>query len=426
MFWKFLSLGTMLATTVVGLAADLQVGAARIDITPPVGLPMWGYGARHDKPNEGVLDPMFADAVVIAVGDARIGIVGLDLGRAPTRKSFEIIRKRVADDLKIGHLFLVGSHTHHGPVLEIAETSPKVAAYTRDLENKLVDVLKTATEKLKPARVATARAQVPFNRNRHSKMPNPPIDKDLTVVRFVDSESKTIATLVNFAAHPTSIPESQLMYSPDYPCTLKSAVRDALGGECLFLQSAAGDMSTNRTEDYRGYGKRIGNKVVEIIRDVPATDAKIPSLKTREERFRFEPLRVDLKQPLTRLLYSKAFFPELIDAFTKEYANGSQPLLTVALLNDRIGIVGVSGEFFSNHAVRLKERARLPTLLFLGYCNDYQQYFPTIEATWEGGYGADPQVAVAPIGSGEIMMNKALAYLYEIRSKYKPPAKPTK
>ena len=27
---------------------DFRVGAADKDITPPVGIPMWGYGARHD------------------------------------------------------------------------------------------------------------------------------------------------------------------------------------------------------------------------------------------------------------------------------------------------------------------------------------------------------------------------------------------
>ena len=41
----------------------------------------------------------------------------------------------------------------------------------------------------------------------------------------------------------------------------------------------------------------------------------------------------------------------------------------------------------------LRHRARLPYVFVMGYCNDYQQYFPTIQAVAEGGYGTVPPVA---------------------------------
>jgi hypothetical protein len=90
----------------------------------------------------------------------------------------------------------------------------------------------------------------------------------------------------------------------------------------------------------------------------------------------------------------------------------------VALLDGKIGFVGVSGEFFCGHSLSLKRRARLDHLFFLGYCNDYQQYFPTIEAAAEGGYGADPAVAAAEVGAGERMVDRALLQLYKMRGKY--------
>jgi len=91
--------------------------------------------------------------------------------------------------------------------------------------------------------------------------------------------------------------------------------------------------------------------------------------------------------------------------------------MTTALLDGRIGIVGVSGEFFCGHSLSLKRRARLEHVLFLGYCNDYQQYFPTIEAASEGGYGADAGVSTAEVGAGEQMINRALIHLYKMRGK---------
>ena len=117
--------------------------------------------------------------------------------------------------------------------------------------------------------------------------------------------------------------------------------------------------------------------------------------------------------------YQKAFFPELIPNFVDEYADGVRPRLTVALLNGDIALVGVSGEFFANHALRLKQRARVKQLFFFGYCNGYHQYFPTIEAVAEGGYGADSGVSPVAVGAGEQIMNTALLWIYQMLGKIK-------
>src|SRR5438094_6313782 len=107
------SLVSLLLFCPIGRAGDLRAGAAIIDITPPTGFPMWGYGARHDLPSDGVLDPLLARALMLEVGKERIALVSLDLGRAPTRQSMEAIRAKVKKAVDIDHLFLVASHTHH-------------------------------------------------------------------------------------------------------------------------------------------------------------------------------------------------------------------------------------------------------------------------------------------------------------------------
>jgi hypothetical protein len=62
-------------------AQGLAVGAARRDITPQEPVPMWGYGDRHDALSAGVLDPLYADALVTESGGRKIAIVSLDLGQ---------------------------------------------------------------------------------------------------------------------------------------------------------------------------------------------------------------------------------------------------------------------------------------------------------------------------------------------------------
>jgi hypothetical protein len=126
---------------------------------------------------------------------------------------------------------------------------------------------------------------------------------------------------------------------------------------------------------------------------------------------------VDLNNPFIKAAYVRGFFKGIVDFYQDEYKDGARPHLSVALLNGNIGFVGVSGEFFCTHSLNLKRRARLDHLFFLGYCNDYQQYFPTIEAAAEGGYGADARVATAEVGAGELIMDHALLHLYRMRGK---------
>src|SRR6266540_2930816 len=163
-------------------AQEWKAGAAQVDITPPIGFPMWGYGARKDAPSQGVLDPLRARALVLAAGNDKIALVSLDLGRAPTRKSTAAIRARVKAAAGIEHLFLVGSHTHHGPVLEMNTWPSPQDSYVSQLEKKLGDVILEAAKALRPARLGVASKQVPYNRNRHTKLPEKPVDREFLVL----------------------------------------------------------------------------------------------------------------------------------------------------------------------------------------------------------------------------------------------------
>ncbi|MCI0463921.1 MAG: neutral/alkaline non-lysosomal ceramidase N-terminal domain-containing protein [Gemmataceae bacterium] len=399
-------------------AQELQAGAAKIEITPPLGFPMWGYGVRHDAPSVGVLDPLQARALVLAAGSERLALVSLDLGRAPTRQSTAAIRARVKATAGIEHLFLVATHTHHGPVLEVETWPNSKEAYVRQLEQKIGDVIVAAAQALRPARLGIASRQVARNRNRHSKRPDQPVDRELLVLRLEGHDAKPIALAVNFAAHPTMHEAKLHQFSADYPGALADLVEKETGVPCLFLQGAAGDLSTD-SRDEGGpvkFGQALGREVLALARSLSCTSPEKPTLQVREDDFRFG-RRFDLGNPLVKAFFVRAFFREIVDFYEHEYREGVRPHLTTALLDGRIGFVGVSGEFFCGHALSLKRRARLEHLFFLGYCNDYQQYFPTIEAAAEGGYGADPTVSPAEVGAGERMMDQALIQLYKMRGR---------
>ena len=408
-------------------AAELQAGAAKVDVTPPIGYPMWGYGDRHDKLSTGTLDPLYADALVIDAGGKKLAIVGLDLGRAPAERSLQAIRRRIKEQAGIEYSFIAGSHTHNGPVLELSDAPGKgqgrfdaALRYYAQMEDGIVAAIVEADKKLAPARFVTGSVQLEgWNVNRHTKIEPKPVDRELAVMRFDDAATgKMLAIVTNWTGHPTTIPSSVLKFSADYVGALKTEVMARTGAACIFIQGAAGDQSVVKDKGTEAYGKALGDEVVKLASSLNPQDVSAPSLDIREERLQFTS-RIDFTNPTVLAMYSKAFFPELIPNFVDEYAGGIQPRLTVALLNGNIAMVGASGEFFSNHAIRLKQRARVKQLFFFGYSNGYHQYFPTIEAVAEGGYGADPGVSPVAVGAGEQMMNTALIQLYQMPGKIK-------
>ena len=409
-----------------GTDGTFKAGAARRDVTPHEPVPMWGYGARHDALSQGTLDPLYAEALVIQAGDKKLAIVGLDLGRSPAEASLQRIRQRIKSEAGIEHSFIAGSHTHHGPVLELTDEPGKgkgrfdaALRYYKEMEDAIVAAILEADQKLVPAKMAVGSIQLDsFNRNRHTKQQQKPSDRELSVMRFDDAGGKPLAILVNFTAHPTTISATILRFSADYVGAMKSEVAQATGARVLFMQGASGDQSVNEgpNKGYQAFGQALGKEVVKLATSLVPQEVAKPSLQFKEERFKFTS-RTDFNNPLVRMIFAKAFFPELIPNYVDEYADGIRPRLTVALLNNELALVGASGEFFSNHAIRLKERTRVKQVFFFGYCNGYHQYFPTIEAVSEGGYGADKQVSPVAVGAGEQMMNTALIWIYQMLGK---------
>jgi len=422
--------------TAQGQEADpnspFQVGFAETDITPQAPVPMWGYASRHAALSDGSFDPLMAKAVVIQAGKEKLALVWTDIGRGPTGPMMEKIRQQLTEKAGINHVIVSGSHSHHGPVIELTDregygkgTFDASVQYARELPDKLIDVILAADAARKPAKIGLAKGNTSLNRNRHSKREKKATETMLAVLRFDDLEGKPLGTIVNFAAHPTMIDDTIMKFSADYPGHMKRKVERELGGQCVFMQGAAGDQSPNPPAGVEGpqqFGEALADEVLKLARDCQTEVPAKPSLKGKVDRYQFG-MRMDLTNPLITVAFQRAFFPELVRNFVEEAKDGIQPEMTTVLLNGNLALVSGSGEFFCNHSNRLKERAYVDTL-FLGYANGHNMYFPTIEAASEGGYGADPTVSPVELGAGEKMMNQALVNIYGFLGKFDPkPAK---
>lgn len=410
-------------------AKIFRVGYGQQNITPARPMPMWGYGARHDALSTGVRDPLFAKAVVIEAASNRLAIVALDLGRAPAPDSMQRIRDSIKAEYEIEHILICGSHTHHGPVIELRNRDGEgkgkfddAVEYASNLEAKITQAVGTAVHQLRDAKIAWGSAQVHMNRNRHSKLEPKPIDAELGVIRIDSIDDQPLVVLVNYAAHATMLDSKDLRYSADWPGQMTKAVEKLCAAPCLFLQGAAGDLSTrtdDATQTIETFGEAIGQEVIAIYKQLQPEIPARPGIKAKRTVFDFK-TRLPLREPLTQLAFRQAFFPELVTATLAQEASDDQlhPETTTILLNRELALAAASGEFFSQHSNSLKLRSRADATFFIGYCNGHHMYFPTIEGAAEGGYGADAAVSWVQLGAGEAMINQALIDLFTFQGAF--------
>ncbi len=85
--------------------AVLKGGCAKVNITPPLGIPLIG---SYGKPSDDILDELYAKALVLNDGSTTIAIVSVDLLYVPLEEVTNPIREIIKEKIGIsGMSFLL-------------------------------------------------------------------------------------------------------------------------------------------------------------------------------------------------------------------------------------------------------------------------------------------------------------------------------
>jgi hypothetical protein len=415
---KFFVAGmALLALCAGGWAQEFKAGAARRDVTPKDAIPMWGYGARHDYAATGTKAPLFAKALVLDCGSGKAALVGVDMGRSPTYAMMDAITATVKEQSGVDHVMIVGSHTHHGPVIELLDqpgmgrgTWDASVAYSQWLQQQYIDVINEAAKGVAPAKIGWAVEDTDLNRNRQSRKEPKVRDGRLSVLRVDGMDGKPIAVLANLAGHPVIESIMDKRWSSEWPGVMQGVVEQQFGGTCLFMQGASGDMSPNTNDSRRGvegFGKAVGEKVVALVNGIQTKVPERPGVLGNPWSFSGR-TRMDLKDPVVLGTFRQFFFPELMAMLVEMPDNTITLRGSTLLLNGEIALVGAAGELFSDLSNRIKSQSPAAVTLVFGYCNGHVLYVPTREAIAEGGYGADATMSWLPEGTGEKVVEQAV------------------
>lgn len=418
-------------------ASTLKAGVAKVDITPPPGLPLWGYELRAAT---GTLDPLYARVVILEVGEKRVALVALDLGRTFGRGSIEQIREAARKSSGISYVLVSATHDHSAPA--IRDSYPDgLPAWEKAALEKIESAIQEAHEHAVEVRIGTGYGDAYIGHNRlrlnsdgtvtwfdhnETQIPTSPVDPTVSVLRLDTLDGKPLAIVVNYACHPVVFGPDNRQYSADYPAAMVKTVEGSFGGQplCMFLQGAPGDINPYYTaiplkqdavkrRDWEG--TQLGEAVARIAREIHTQSPPHASIDFAEDlltfHFRWNPDK-----------YRKAFFQSSEVSANSESAfyyypptDSDQQLPVATLLLDRqIAFMSMPGEPFVEFQINWRQRCPVSDCFFLGYSNGYFGYLPTIKAATEGGYGAASLSTVIEPGAGERMVDHAVIKVYEM------------
>jgi len=233
----------------------LSAGVVSVNITPPVGVDLTGFGGRSG-PCIGVHDDLYARALVLDNGSQRIGIVTTDV-LSLDRRFVERIRAACSEfGIAPQALMLNSSHTHSGPAtIYLRGLGDLDDAYCDCLVRKIIGAVRMACENLEPAtlRVGSAPVQVGSNRRERTadgKMrlginPHGAVCSDVQVVRFDRADGSCLAILLTHAAHPVVLRGENLLLSRDFVGYAVDGIERLIGNRAtaLFAQGCCGNIN---------------------------------------------------------------------------------------------------------------------------------------------------------------------------------------
>jgi len=271
----------------------LRVGAARVDVTPDLsakdtgwedldgdhvyspGEPfddrdgdgdfdaVWMAGSQNARPAIGVHDPIWARVLVFDKGDVRIGLVVYDF-IGWFAGEMDAIRDELDASLGLDHVIFASTHSHQSPDtvgrwgLNEFETGVDLDyhAFVRD---RTVAALTEAVAALEPVMMTVARTDTldadgsPLAYVADVRDPII-LDPTLTIAHFtsVAEPSRTVGTLIHWAAHPEYVWFDNNLLSSDVvhyirqtveegaPATAAGDAAAGLGGVSVYVQGALG------------------------------------------------------------------------------------------------------------------------------------------------------------------------------------------
>jgi hypothetical protein len=384
----------------------MNVGAAQVDITPPPGIDLSGFAARA-QPSVGVLDPLYARALLLEQDGRRLLWVHFDL-IAVERAFVDAFRAWATEQfgLAIDEVLLSATHTHAAPTtVPIVGCGRRDEAYDAALTAAAQRAAREAIRAAAPADLLVGDAPLELAVHRRGPLARH-TDPHAHALVFRRPDGSVAAACLNYAMHPVALGYVNRQVSGDWCAYAARSAATSLGGSPVVLvtNGAAGNLNPPAenmpVEQVRALGERVAAAALSNLAPAPSTPFAVRSVTVPVPLDRWRPEHIDrviaahsppaTADPNWRRAWSEAT-TQWREHRLAELVAGSPTHVDVELHVVRLGdtyIVAVNGEIFSKFTGELRRRSGR-RLFVVGYANAAFGYIPSAEAYDEPGYEVD-------------------------------------
>jgi len=396
------------------MKASLKVGAAEVDITPPIGVGM--VGGLEPRYSIGVDDPLLVKALVIESLGTRLAIVALDLCSLPRRFGDACVK---AASRKTGipadHIIWCATHTHTGPISD-ADIFPKGVrpsdlAWLKKLPSQFAQAVDQANANRQPARMSRVRTfceGVACSRRIHFKSGfdinswnldraddtqslgyASHSDPEVGALCFDRLDGKPAAILWTFACHTNA--NSGPRFSADYPAVTAARLRERYGTQIIsvYLPGACGDVNANPMLRYREVGNRLADVLVRVLDSRKPSDQPIQVQAIRQQvTVPTRPFRADesWRRKVSGWAPEDQKWFEYSENIIKKRNEKELATWVQAFRIGEVGFVTQPGELFVEWGLAFKATSPFSWTYPVELCGDCVGYFVTPEAEAAIGY----------------------------------------
>jgi hypothetical protein len=372
-------------------ASPFRVGAAKIDITP----------TQLPKNSEGILDHIYARAIVIDNGATRAAMFSADVGMLG-EQVWRNLSQRIEKELGIPaqNLIMNPTHTHSASGGSV---------------DQIFNTIKAAKEKLQAARVGygTGVSYINVNRNIIDRKTNKwwegpnydgPSDKTVAVIKFETTHGEPIAVYYNYACHAVVTGNTDML-SGDYPGATSRYIEDSFDDKIVAVFSAGAqgdqnpiyfqqtfDLRDIRIKDYAKRGQDISNSMPPGGQGLNKQDPTVKKLLDQQKQMILsmgQMLGEEVKRVMREMVTArmatggKIFAAQKMISFPGRnrigqgragieatYQDGPDVQLRLSLLMiDDIAIGGCNSEVFNLIAQRFKRESPIGRSFFVSMAN---------------------------------------------------------
>lgn len=420
----------------------LKAGLWRINITPPINIPL--AGSWYDRPIKEYKTDLFANALVLEDADKEIAIVSADVCFIPGKLALDIIaaiEKECNIDAK--NIIIAATHTHSGPRL----LKENYDSYTENFKMLVVSSVFMAQKRKEAIKIGVgSKGNHDFIHNRRLRKPDGSIvvnfasydfikdcteegaiDPEVLVLKIDNEKGKPIGFIINYANHNNAASGSYI--NSDISGYIAKLIRKIYGDDVVtvFLLGACGDVNwlnfkdTTRKDDPKNYYKKIATSLMGTMMEIIAK-MKYPEIN--EIGLLHKRLNIterDFNEYDTKIdnTFGKGGFYDVFISAKKESEGKKLPehivdIHTISMGND-IVIATSPFEMFAEYGLLIKSKSPYKYTFVSTLTNGCMNYLPTPKDFKQGGYEVRKPANIVDEKTGGEIVDTTLELLNKLK-----------